>query len=172
MNITFTLPDGSKFTKLINGIKELENTEPLMARISGLLDYYIEENFMREGRPVKWKPLSALYAEQKRKERGNTKILQSSGALKRSIVQSYGKLYAAVSTNKEYARIHHFGGVIRPKPGRRDRSGGKRAALKFGGRYFRSANIPARPFMTVTDGDKEEILTEIQDYIAKKLGLK
>jgi phage virion morphogenesis protein len=139
-----------------------------MARIAARLNSYIDENFKAEGRP-KWKPLNPLYEAEKRASRGVAHILQTSGALARSVQPNYGKAFAQVSTNKIYAAIHHYGGEIKPKPG-------AKRSIKFamGGRTFirRKITIPARPFMTITDEDEQKITTELQNFIAKKLGLR
>ena len=152
--ISFKFPDGNAFK--IQGLSELKDTAPLMGRIAELLKAYVDENFEQEGRPKAWQPLSKLYGEQKAQERPGSKILHASGMLKRSIQIASSDNFAKVSTNKVYARIHHFGGIIRSRKGK---------ALKIG------ITIPARPFMTITREDTEEIYTEIQNFVKKKLGL-
>ena len=52
---------------------------------------------------------------------------------------------ALVGTNMVYTAIHHFGGMA--------------------GRN-RKVRIPARPFMTLTNEDKQDLLDDVQDYFA------
>jgi phage virion morphogenesis protein len=165
-SIIFKFPDQREFTLLIKQLDEVRDTTPIMARLAGMLEGYIDENFEQEGRPTKWKPLSKEYEAQKTTLYGKASILQTTEDLASSVQPSYGRDYAQVSTNLVYAAIHHFGGTIKPK--------NKGAlAFGFGGKKIvrKSVTIPARPFMTITDEDKAEIRTEIQDFIARKLGL-
>jgi phage virion morphogenesis protein len=159
--IYFKIPDFKPFKVFAKGAEQLKDFTPVMARIAAMLEGYVQENFQQEGRP-KWKPLNPVYAAQ----RGNGRILQDTGQLSGSVQPGYGQNYARVSTNKIYARIHHFGGIIKPKQGK---------ALSFsmaGIKYVRrSVTIPARPFMTITREDKEEVTAEIKDYVARRLGL-
>ncbi|WP_174522192.1 phage virion morphogenesis protein, partial [Cedecea neteri] len=65
---------------------------------------------------------------------------------------------AVVGTNVVYARIQNQGGKTRPHEIRPR----NRQALRFNGRYAKKVNhpgsdIPARPFLTLTDRDLEEI---------------
>lgn len=60
-----------------------------------------------------------------------------------SITSFYDNDNAIVGTNVAYAAIHQFGG----KAGR-----GKKV------------DIPARPFLTLTPEDEEDILQDVQDY--------
>lgn len=65
-----------------------------------------------------------------------------------SITSDYDNDSAFVGTNEPYAAIHQFGG----KAGR-----------------GRKVTIPARPFLTLTPQDKEDILQDVQDYWQKLL---
>lgn len=63
-----------------------------------------------------------------------------------SITSEYNNNEAIVGTNEPYAAIHQFGG----KAGRNKR-----------------AEIPKRPFLTLTEEDKEDLLDDIQDYFQR-----
>lgn len=67
-----------------------------------------------------------------------------------------------IGSNREYAAIHHFGGVIRAKSAK---------ALHFtiGGRHImkKSVTIPARPALGLNDEDEAHLLEETEDWIAK-----
>ena len=75
----------------------------------------------------------------------NGKPLTDTGALRNSLSEHYDNDTAIVGTNMVYAAIHHFGGMA--------------------GRN-RKVRIPARPFMTLTNGDKQDLLDDVQDYFA------
>ena len=88
------------------------------------------------------------------KKRGKT--LVQSGALKNSIRARADATGAAVGTNKIYAATHQFGDerTIRAK-------NGKYLKFKVGGRFVSvpvvRVNIPARPFLGISQSDDEEI---------------
>lgn len=71
--------------------------------------------------------------------------LTDTGALRNSLSEHYDNDAALVGTNMVYAAIHHFGGMA--------------------GRN-RKVRIPARPFMTLTNEDKQDLLDDVQDYFA------
>lgn len=73
------------------------------------------------------------------------KPLTDTGTLRDNISQLYDNDTALVGTNMVYAAIHHFGGMA--------------------GRN-RKVRIPARPFMTLTNEDKQDLLDDVQDYFA------
>lgn len=73
------------------------------------------------------------------------KPLTDTGALRNSLSELYDNDTALVGTNMVYAAIHHFGGMA--------------------GRN-RKVRIPARPFMTLTNEDKQDLLDDVQDYFA------
>lgn len=87
---------------------------------------------------------------------GRGKTLNDTGELKDSITSSASSHAAQVGTNMIYARIHHFGGAIRPK---------QKSHLVFatpnGFARVKSVTLPARPFLPVSpdgqlqsDGDR------------------
>lgn len=117
-------------------------SEP-MSDIADVMLEAVQRNFEEEGRPRKWTPLAKSTAKQKvgGKERGEHPILRLSGDLFDSIDARSGRTTATVSTNREYAPIHHFGG----KAGRN-----------------KKVEIPPRPFMILTDDDEEEIVDVIK----------
>ena len=104
------------------------NTRPLMAQLVQQLHFAIDENFEKEGRPQKWRPLQ--------KPRIG-KILQKTGRLRRSLTEKYTNTEAIVGTNVKYAPVHQFG----------------------------SKNIPARPFMVVTQEDVSRFTNVVKRYI-------
>jgi len=150
-------------------------------------------NFEEEGRPKKWPPRSPLtqkvmegasmekvagtkkYQKAVREKtkagilhkaveaaRGH-KLLQVSGDLKKSITVDVGEKEVRVGTSEIYARIHQFGGVIRPKRGRF-----LRIPTASGGIFIRQAKIPARPFLMIQKEDEEPIIRVFRDWMTEE----
>ena len=71
--------------------------------------------------------------------------LNDTGALRQSIDELSDNDTALVGTNMVYAAIHQFGG--------------------WAGRN-RKVYIPARPFLQLTNQDKQDLLDDVQDYFA------
>jgi len=67
----------------------------------------IRKNFREGGRPKKWKPSSRVGS--------GHKTLIGTSLLMKSIQSFANTKFARISTNKIYAPIHHYGGIIRPK---------------------------------------------------------
>lgn len=74
------------------------------------------------------------------------KPLVDTGHLRNSINQLYDNDTALVGTNVVYAAIHNFGGMA--------------------GRN-RKVNIPARPFLTLSNEDKQDLMDDVQDYFRR-----
>lgn len=161
------------------------NTRPLMRDMAGIMHRAVEDNFEEEGRP-KWKDLASSTKLSYQMRGGDWKalrgggsvsvgafggrILQRSGQLAASIVQSFDAQMAVVGTNKVYAAIHQFGGrtkphVIRPK---------NKRALSFGGIVVRQvnhpgSNIPARPFLLLAPRDLRDMVEASRLHYARAL---
>jgi phage virion morphogenesis protein len=154
----------------------LQNTAPLMSRISLVLLAQTEQAFAKGGVPA-WHPLSARTIKDRTK-RGTWpgQILQDSGQLAASITPSSGADFAQISTNKAYAAIQQFGGVIhhnaysikqnlrtdakgnllrQGKDGKAKnlavfaKAGHKRVTERVAEHPAHDSMIPARPFMPV-----------------------
>ena len=90
-----------------------------------------------DGKP--WKPSI-------RAQISDGKTLTLKGHLRDSIVSDSGDDYAQWCTNKIYAAIHQFGGVIRAKTAR-----GLFFKLANGsGRRVKQVTMPARPYLGIT----------------------
>ena len=132
-------------SRLLDLAKRSENLRPLMKNIAGIFAYSTEENFKEEGRPDKWADL----AESTKKQRTKTghypgQILQVSGQLASSISTYYDNDSAVIGSNLVYAAIHQLGG----QAGRN-----------------KSVEIPARPYLKLTDEDFEEIIASTMNYL-------
>lgn len=131
--------------KLLDLAKKTENLHPLMKNIAGIFAYSTEENFKKEGRPEKWLDLAESTKKQRTKKRKwPGQILQVEGKLAASINTYYDNDSAVIGSNLEYAAIHQLGG----QAGRN-----------------KSVEIPARPYLKLTDDDYNEINHEIEKYL-------
>lgn len=126
----------------------MSDTTPVMKIIGTGLVGNIQRRFSG---PRDWPPLNPAYAATKR----NRHMLVESKALRDSISEQAGNDYVRIGTNKVYAAIQHFGGVIRPKKA-------SHLFFKLGSGYVRakSVTIPARPWLTIEPED-EEMIAEI-----------
>lgn len=133
--------------KLLELAQKSENLRPLMKNIAGIFAYSTEENFKEEGRP-KWENLKDSTIKQRtKKKQWPGMILQVSGQLASSVNTYYDNDSAVIGTNLEdYAVIHQLGG----QAGRN-----------------KSVEIPARPYLKLTDDDFKEILDVTKQFYNK-----
>ena len=110
--------DASDFKAAAARLRELgQDATPIMRRCAGILEAAAEDAFDDEADPVtgaKWKPLAPSTAVARAAAGHAGKILQLTGSLAASLTRDYGRTYAVVGTNKEYAAAHQFGAVTRP----------------------------------------------------------
>ncbi|MBT0665757.1 phage virion morphogenesis protein [Geobacter pelophilus] len=83
--------------------------QPLLRQIAGIMDDEVQQNFEAGGRDPKW-------PESKRVKKSGGQTLIKSAQLVNSIQQFVTANAAGLSTNKEYAAIHNFGGEIKRGP--------------------------------------------------------
>ncbi|NCJ05198.1 phage virion morphogenesis protein [Synechococcales cyanobacterium C] len=162
--------------------RRLEDLTPAFRRIKGVMLDAAEENFAQQGRP-RWVDLAPATKKQRAKQGSwPGSILQRTGGLAASIVGDSGRDYATVGTNKEYAAIHQFGGEIRQFAQARfvdfriDRQGRSRFAKRRDANFSqavtfqaRTIPIPARPFLSFTEGDQEEMLACFAGFLSENL---
>ena len=137
--------DNKKVEKaLLEIAQKTSNLRPLMKNIAGIMADSTEENFKEEGRP-KWKDLSEK-TKTARKKTGHYpgQILQVSGQLALSVTTQYDETSAIIGSNKVYAAIHQLGGLA-----------GKN----------KKTTIPARPYLSLTNDEYEEILSSVENYL-------
>lgn len=174
--------------------RELSDVSSFLPAVAEVVAGAIEENFQRSGRyngtsdffgggTQQWKTLSSTTIEQrKRKGYVPVNILRQTGQLASSVTVTPAGASITISSNKAYAAIHQFGGTIKQSIRISDRM-----RKYFWARYFstgeerfkwmaltkkqvinRTIRVPARPFITLTEGD----IQEIQDTIVDALKLK
>ena len=131
--------------KLLELAQKSENLRPLMKNIAGIFASATEENFKNEGRPNKWTELSEATKKQRTKQKKwPGQILQVSGQLASSISTQYDDESAIIGSNLDYAAIHQLGGQA-----------GKNKKVE----------IPARPYLKLTDDNFNEILDATKQYL-------
>lgn len=111
-----------------------------------------------------WAALNPTYAAGKR----GPGILRESGmrgGLQGSITYRAGRSEVEVGSNKIYAAIHQYGGVITPK-------GGGRLVFRLGNRvvHARSVTIPQRRYLGISNDDQLMILDVVEGALARALG--
>lgn len=95
----------------------------------------------------------------------SNKILHNSGDLRKSIDRYPTANSVAIGSNLIYARIHQFGGVIKPK-------NGKCLCIPVGGGKIikvKSVTIPARPYLVITDKENRKIISTVRNYYKESL---
>ena len=131
--------------KLLELAQKGENLRPLMKNIAGIFASATEENFKNEGRPDKWTELSEATKKQRTKQKKwPGQILQVSGQLASSISTQYDDESAVIGSNLDYAAIHQLGGQA-----------GKNKKVE----------VPARPYLKLTDDDFNEILDATKNFL-------
>lgn len=165
------------------------NLRPLMRQVAADMHDAVEENFEQQGRP-RWAGLNKAYAKYKarKKKKGDLKILEFRGDLRRSITEKSNATQAVVGTNLKYAAIHQFGGTIDMKPRTSVLTFKKYQRGQFKGKTLFAKNnkkasygmksaigaykvqMPARPFLKITNDDLINTIMRrfINFYISNK----
>lgn len=143
--------------KVSDGLKRLGGeTEVFMRRIAQTLTASAKERFVDETDPEgnKWK----------KGVKNSGQTLTLSGLLRRSITNTSDDKTAVIGTNRIYAGIHQFGGVITAKKS-------KYLRFKINGRevFAKSVVIPARPFLGVSETDKDAVKDELNTLLTEAL---
>lgn len=101
-----------------------------------------QDRFEKEIDPAgkKWKPLDAKYAKRKAKKATHNKILQFGGYLHDELHTVATDKGMQFGSNRKYAAIQQFGGKV-----------GK------------VGKIPARPFIGISDEDRQAIRDKVRD---------
>lgn len=144
--------------QLLNMADKITDTHNLLEGIGSMLVRNTEKRFQKEESPSgeKWK-------KSQRAIRQNGKTLTDSGELKNSISSQVQGKTVQVGTNKEYARIHQFGGEIKPKNKKTlffETADGKKIIAK-------KVTMPPRPFIGISDDDIDDAKGQIADFMEK-----
>lgn len=137
----------------------MKNTMPVMQVIGTGLVGNIQRRLGNGVSSNVWPPLNPAYKATKR----NKSILVESGALRGSISEQAGNDFVRVGTNKIYAAIHQFGGIITTQ-------NAPALFFRLGSGFVRtkSVTIPARPFLTIEDEDERLIADIIFRFLQNK----
>jgi len=136
---------------------------PFMQSVAGIMLNAVKTNFQAGGRPP-WKPSKRV------QEKGGQTLIRS-GMLLRSLQSRATEDKALVGTNMPYAAIHQFGGKTKAHVIQARRA---RALFWPGAKHpVKSVNhpgstIPPRPFLALTDADKQDILAAAKTYLEDK----
>jgi phage virion morphogenesis protein len=162
VKMRITANDKAVVKFLSNLEKKLNNLTPVYKKIGNLVVNSSKENFRQGGRPETWIPLAdstllklmgGKQGSQKKRGKGtqvkavnklaDKKTLIESKRLMNSITYNAMNDNVNIGTNVVYGAIHQLGGQA--------------------GRGLK-ANIPARPYLMVQDGDWEDIFDVINDH--------
>lgn len=144
--------------RLFKAIRQLgANPRPILQDIAFLGENSTRARFRSQTGPdgQRWKPSL-------RAQLAGGKTLTKDGHLGDSIASQADDQEAAWGTNRVYAAIHQFGGIVRAKG-----SGGLRFNIPgIGWRNKRQVQIPARPFLGLSDSDRQDILDLVGDHLS------
>lgn len=160
--IKITLNDTQAVAKLHRIANQLQHPRKLYGVLGETLKKIHIERFKKEVDPEgkKWKPLSPITREIK----GNDSILKHRGYLSQRTAYNYDDNRVEFGSDAKYARLHQFGGVIKPKKGKR---------LKFGKGnntiFAKESKIPARPWLGVSEQDEQKLLRKATAFLQRQL---
>lgn len=147
--------------QLLERLKNIQNVDKagIMNAIAEGLRTSTEERFQSQETPegVKWKE------SHRAREKGGKTLIRTSD-LRTSIKTEADSTGLAIGTNLIYAATHQFGDerTIRAK-------NGKYLKFKIGNKFVSKqsgrVNIPARPFLGISEKDDEEIREILEDVV-------
>ena len=139
--------DDRALQALLNRLqRQVDNLEPAMREIAGHLVSSVEDSFAGQAAPdgSDWEPLAdRTIRDRLRRGYGAGPILERSGNLASQILADWDDEVAVAGTNLEYAATHHYGDPRR--------------------------NIPARPFLGVSDEARQAIIHTLLDHLGEPL---
>lgn len=159
----------------------LTNLSPVLNTIAEIIESSIDQNFREYGRwdgnsssvtlfsggNSRWKNLSPSTIEDY-KRRGISPLkrtLQRSQDMRNSInITPYGNSQIAIRMSSPYGAAHNFGfkGSVGVKSHLRKLKSGKEYEVKA---HTREMDVPASPFLTLTDDDIQEIIEYIESQL-------
>ena len=160
--LKITLNDNQAIQKLTGIASQLQHPRKLYGLLGETLKKIHADRFKAEVAPdgKKWQPLSPITREIK----GNDQILKQGGYLSQKTAYNYDDNRLEFGSDAKYAKLHQFGGVIRPKKGKR---------LKFGKGsntvYAKLSKIPARPWLGVNAQDEQKLLKKATALLQRQI---
>ncbi|CAI8741881.1 MULTISPECIES: phage virion morphogenesis protein [Methylococcus] len=158
-------------------VRLIGNPEPALRDIGAYLERSHDERFAAGEAPdgSKWAPLSESYRAIKPQHRDKVLVLE--GHLRNSLhyqVEDDGLLFG---TDRIYGAVHQFGAAM-GEFGRYyqlsrlkyDKNDFRRHAGSKKGHPIPWGDIPARPFVGLSDADREEIAAILEEHIQAAIG--
>ncbi|RJP17901.1 MAG: phage virion morphogenesis protein [Deltaproteobacteria bacterium] len=145
---------------------KVRNLAPAMKNIGEYLQRSTWERFGAQKDP-QGKPWAKLKPGTLARKKTSKILIESSG-LRDSIHYEASSDSVSVGTDKIYAAIHQFGGKTSPhtiRPSRKKALFWPGASHPVGSVNHPGSQIPARPFLGVSDEDKSEILDILRDHV-------
>lgn len=167
---TVSVPADEITDALAQAFVTLDDMSPIMNRVAAMLRDQSEDRFAEQKAPdgSPWAPRSAVtlgaYERRAKAATGPASwggVLHYSGQLSGNLHHSYGPDYAEVGSNEPYAATMQFGAA-------QGQFGAFIGKDKKGRDHFHSipwGNIPARPFLGMSDENRTDILNLIADYL-------
>lgn len=173
---------------------QYDDLTPVLEMVSALIDRAITANFDERGRwdgnesditifsggSQKWKALASSTKEKYQRLGWELKptLNRSKGLMSTIEVRPQGRSSIVVSANSPYAAIHQFGGTLKPsipitKKTRKffwakfyesGQDKWKALALTKKKELRPTIKIPARPYITLTEEDLEEIINLLNNF--------
>lgn len=150
--------DNAAVLSAIRGaLAELTDPRPMLLDIGEALVNSTRDRFSAQRGPdgQTWKTLSPRYLQTKSPNPG--KILQRRGDLVRQIFPQVEGATLLVGTDRVYGAVHQFG-ALKGAFGKTRRG----APIPWG-------DIPARPFLGISDDDAAEIIAIARDHLQARL---
>ena len=144
-------------TAVRGALAELTDPRPMLLDIGEALVNSTRDRFSAQRGPdgQTWKSLSPRYLQTKSPNPG--KILQRRGDLVRQIIPQVEGATLLVGTDRVYGAVHQFG-ALKGAFGKTRRG----APIPWG-------DIPARPFLGISDDDAAEIIAIARDHLQARL---
>ena len=160
MDVTIQYDDREVVEALNRMLRAGTDLTPAMRSIAGVLEEAAEEAFQSQQAPdgTPWAILSE-HTTNRRAKKGKWpgRILQITGDLAGGITSAYDASRAVAGTNLVYAPTHQFGAE----------EGDFGSTIS--GRPIPFGDIPARPFLGVSDEARDDILAAINDHFIDAL---
>ncbi|MDH3001471.1 phage morphogenesis protein [Chelonobacter oris] len=158
--IKIQLDDKKLAVKLGQIARQLAQPSKLYGVLGETLKKIHKKRFEAETAPdgKKWRPLSPLTSQMK----GNDNILRRRGYLSDKTAYNYDSKGVEFGSDAKYARLHQFGGTIKPKRA-------KRLKLGESGVYAKQVTVPARPWLGINDNDEAQLLKKSQQLLQRQI---
>lgn len=151
---TLEIDDHEVLAALTRLARHIDYLEPALDKIGAAVADSIKANFRDQQDPDgnDWKELSDVTKERRRQGRGSgsPEILRDTGRLKESIASQTGDFAVEIGSDVKYANMMQFGGDKSDYP-------------------WLWGDIPARPFVGVSDHDRAQILDILHDYLERSI---